>query len=93
MNPSSHILTDIQRRLAEVRLLQLKVDAQSGALVFGLLLFVLLSAAGLGEMIFQLEKTGRTFLFVAGPDFKDILDRRLEVLAEMQNAMKGIEES
>ena len=65
MNPSSHILTDIQRRLAEVRLLQLKVDAQSGALVFGLLLFVLLSAAGLGEMLFQLDKTGRTFLFVA----------------------------
>ncbi|MBI3580296.1 MAG: hypothetical protein HY089_12905 [Ignavibacteriales bacterium] len=60
---SSNILTEIKTRLAQTRMRQNAVDAQSGALVFGILLLAAAVAIGLAELAFALSSTGRTILF------------------------------
>ncbi len=63
MSPSSSILTEIRERIARVRTLQQKVERQSGFLVFGVFLLLVLVVSALLESLLRPDSTGRTILF------------------------------
>lgn len=62
MNPTSRILNEITSRLADVRRLQLKTDAQASALVFGTSLLLVFTIFTLIELVGHFDTTVRTVL-------------------------------
>jgi len=62
MNPTSRITNEIVSRLAEVRRLQLKTNAQASALVFGTSFLLVGTAIALVELVGQFNSTVRTAL-------------------------------
>ncbi|HEY5614642.1 MAG TPA: hypothetical protein VIL52_01355, partial [Bacteroidota bacterium] len=64
MNNTSTILQDVLSRLAQVRRLQLRTDAQSSVLIFGTALLLSLTLVSLVEIIGQFSSAVRTALAV-----------------------------